>query len=269
MYIGRSLLIYIALKYKGVYSDMLDAVIKRRESPSLEELAHVEDEIKGYKALTYFDKEYPEYLKKIVGAPLVLFYKGDISLISDENLPRNLAVIGTREPTEYGINATKDIVYGVVDRFNIVSGLAIGIDGTAHEAAVEAKGKTIAVLGSGINNVYPPSNRLLYQRIIDSGGLVISEYPDDTMPDAFHFPLRNRIIVYFSNALVVTEAYEKSGTSITTTIASEVNKTVMAIPYPYEVKNSFCNQLINEGCFLVCSPEDVKYYMAIDNQKNI
>ena len=210
------------------------------------------------KTLTIMDPEYPLYLKQLHRPPIVLFYYGDISLINEENMKKNLAVIGTRSCTEYGLKETNRIVSELGKNCNIVSGLAKGIDAMAHQTALDVGTKTIAVLGSGINNPYPKENIELYKDIIKRGGLVVSEYPNFSSPLQFHFPIRNRLIAMFSKALLVTEAYDyNSGTGITARYAYSFNKKVMAIPYPADVLNSYCNYLIQEGAVLVRSAEDV------------
>lgn len=252
---GRELLIYLAIIHHGDYHRMMRAIYER-DYPDYLTMKKVVDALEC-KTITYVDIDYPEYLKKIQFAPLVIFYRGDISLIYPENFCNNLGVVGTRHPTEYGIIATRDIVAKVVHKLNIVSGLALGIDGIAQRMAVDSGGKTIGVLGSGFSNMYPLENYKLMEDIVASGGLVISEYPPDTPPAQNHFPFRNRIISVLSKMILVTEAYEKSGTSITVGFALGEGKTVMCVPYPITTENSFCNQLIYEGALIIRGADDV------------
>ena len=261
LYTGRELLIYLSVKYQGDYDLMMKA-IQSREDPDYGDVIEVVKSVRS-SVLTYFDPQYPSYFKKHRRAPLVLYYYGDISLIDENNFANNLSVIGTREPTEYGINATELILSGLGSRMTIVSGLAKGIDTIAHENALKNGAKTIAVLGSGLGNIYPAENALLARRIVKSGGLVITEYPFDVPPDIPHFPERNRIIAELSRGTLVTEAYARSGTSITVGFAIEFGRDVMCVPYPIDKADSYCNRLINEGACLVRNADDVIDYMEI------
>lgn len=259
-YTHREYLIYLSVKCNGEYFRLLSLLQHKEEATDLE----IEKAMKSIKSnvLTFFDEDYPAYLKKYDHPPLVLYYYGDISLISGPSMENSVAIIGTRSPTEYGLKVTREIVKGLVDSKVIVSGMAKGIDGEAHWEALRNKGKTVAVLGSGIDNIYPIENTDLYYQIINNGGLVISEHPNMVTPDSYHFPFRNRLIVQFSKGVVVTEAFEKSGTSITVGYALKTNKDVMCIPYPYYIKESFCNQLINEGSYLVRDSDDIKFILG-------
>ena len=200
------------------------------------------------------DKEYPPELKKVYRAPIVLYYYGDISLLYKEK--EALAVIGSRECTEVGRTITDQLVTELAPDFRIVSGLAKGIDAVAHESAIKAGGDTIAVLGSGIDYCYPYENYALY-RLIKEKGLVISEYPNFTMPTQISFPMRNRIIAGLSKGILITEAKKKSGTMITVRWAQMIDKDIMCVPYrPSD--ESGCNQLIKEGAFMVEDSDDVR-----------
>lgn len=264
----RNILIYNAIIYDGDYDSVLNASC-RVDDPDPRLVEKVVGELKC-KVLTMVDPDYPLYLKKHTRAPLVLFYYGDISLINDEHINSNLGIVGTRSPTDYGLMNTKKIVYEVAKDCVIVSGMADGIDGQAHRAAIEAGAKTVAVLGSGIDNPYPAVNLKLYSDIIESGGLVISEYPNMSPPTGIHFPIRNRLIAMFSKSLLVTEAYgTMSGTSITVTFALGMGKDVMCIPYPAEEINSFCNHLLYEGAKFVRDGRDVLIDMNLEPIKII
>ena len=261
---GRDLLIYLAIVCKGNYDEIIRAMEARLFDPPPYEVNRVVSKLKC-NVLTYLDPEFPRYLKYINSSPIVLFYYGDISLINDQNFKRNLAVVGTRNPTEYGIKMTQKLVYEVSYKANIVSGLAKGIDAVAHRSCIESEGKTIGVLGCGIDTVYPLENKKLYKDIVDHGGLIISEYPFDTEPHFSHFPFRNRLIAAFSRAVLVTEAYGYSGTSITVGFALEEGRDVMCIPYPIETKNdSFCNQLLFEGALFVRDGDDILSQLKLE-----
>lgn len=214
------------------------------------------EKIKGVKSkyITILDPEYPDYLKNVVMPPFVLYYYGDISLI--QNIEKNIAVVGTRKYSKYGESVTRKFVASLSKKLNIVSGLAVGIDSIAAEECLINKGKTIAVLGSGIDYPYPPSNTPLYKQIKQKG-LIISEYPGELAPLPACFPFRNRIIVGLSKNVLITEAKMKSGTSITANIALDMGETVMCVPERI-VNESLCNFLVSVGgAKLVISPEDI------------
>ena len=177
--------------------------------------------------LSFLDNSYPDNLLNTYDYPFVLFYKGDISLLSQDSI----SIVGTRLPSPYGIDIVNTFVPQLVDN-NIVtvSGLAIGIDTEVHRITLEYKGKTIAVLGSGLNRVYPKQNTYLYSEIIEQGGLVISEYHPNLQASKYTFPKRNRIIAAISPVLLVVEAGLKSGSLITAKYASSYSRTVMACP---------------------------------------
>lgn len=246
----REILIYYALKHEGEWKKIYSAIRNHEE---------VEDDYKERigliksKVVTIFDEDYPKYLKDITNPPFVLFYYGDLSLISDMN--HNLTVVGSRDYSEYGKEKTIEFVNELSENYNIVSGLAKGIDAIAHQSAIESGGKTVAVLGSGIDNCYPFENIELY-REIKNNHLLISEYPDMVEPKAEHFPTRNRLVAAFSKGILVTEAYEKSGTLITVRLGLAMSREIMCIPYPANI-NSYCNRLIFDGSYMADSPLDV------------
>lgn len=250
----RNILIYFAIKYQGDYRLIMNA-IKEKEKVDEEELKKIKN--RNYKAITILDDDYPFELKSIYMPPFVLFYKGDISLINGKN---KLAVIGSRKPSEYGINATKKILDELFLQCEaiIVSGMASGIDSIAHLSSLEHKMKTIAVLGCGIDYCYPSEN-LMLKKEIEKNGLVLSEYPDKTVPNKNFFPLRNRIIAGISKAVLVTDAKIKSGTQITIRFALEQGKEIYAIPHSI-FDNSFCNELIKQGAVPVLKGQDLEEF---------
>ena len=209
-----------------------------------------------YKFITIFDEEYPEWLRKIYMPPFVLYYIGDISLI--KNIDRSLAVIGTRNPSPFYANKTYETVYNINKDVIIVSGLARGIDGIAHKAALDSGKRTIAILGSGFDNIYPPENLELFERIKQQN-LVLSEYPYGVGPDTDHFPMRNRLIAGLSKLTFVSQAALRSGTSITVRCTLEQGKDVLCFPSE-DLGNSACNLIIKEGGILVESSEDINQY---------
>jgi len=209
--------------------------------------------------------EYPEILRHIYNAPGALFVEGKI-LASDSNA---VAIVGTRHATDYGLRQCEKLSFDLAVRgITVVSGMALGIDTAAHRGAIEAGGRTIAVLGSGHNNIYPPENRKLYGEIVKNGA-VVSEYPPDTFPLKTNFPKRNRIISGMSRGVVVIEAPERSGALITANFALEQGREVFAMPGNISsAKSSGTNRLIKEGAKLVENVRDIleelKHVMDID-----
>ncbi len=197
---------------------------------------------KDIKVVTVLDEEYPKSLLPYADMPVILYCKGDVSLLNGDCF----AVIGTRFPTRYGIRATEDFVSSLADRFVIVSGMARGIDSCAHRTALKAGGKTIAVFGCGVDMIYPPENHALYRDII-TYGLAISEYEPGTAANSFLFPARNRIISGLSRSVLVTEAGLKSGTMLTINSAIEQGKDVFCVPGSiYSSASSGVNRSIRE-----------------------
>ena len=186
------------------------------------------------KTLKFADKEYPQLLKQIYNYPQKLFYRGDLKVLEKPSI----AIVGTRRPTEYGEYMAEKIVkeLSILD-VNIVSGLAKGIDTIAHETALECGLSTVAILGSGIENIYPPANIEL-AKAIEENGLVMSEFEGDIEPASFHFPMRNRIISGLSLATIVIEAPEKSGALITAKYALDQGREIFVIPGDIEREQS-------------------------------
>ncbi len=198
---------------------------------------------------------YPSLLKEIYHPPKNLYYKGSLN----KRGRYLLAIVGTRKPTPYGIKITTDLAKSVASRnVVIVSGLAYGIDSIAHQAALDVGGCTWAVLGAGLDLIYPARHRKLAENIIDSGGALISEYKPGTPPLRQHFPARNRIISGLSLGTLVIEAPSKSGALITAYFALEQNREVLAIPGDVNRVNSIgTNSLIKQGAKIVTNVDDV------------
>ena len=201
-------------------------------------------------------KYYPERLRNIDSPPKQLYCLGNLELL---NYKANIAIIGSRSCSLYGERAAKDFAYNLAKEcVCIVSGLARGIDSFSHIGALNAKGKTIAVLGSGLDNIYPKENIKLVEEIIKNNGLVISEYPLGTKPLKYHFPARNRIISGLSDSILVVEARRNSGTNITVDFALEQGKDVFVIPGNiYSKTSDGTNFLITEGAIPVLSYKDI------------
>lgn len=206
------------------------------------------------KVITWLDDEYPRHLLEIYDPPPVLFMQGEL-VSSDE---WSVGVVGTRRATSYGKHVTRTIVTDLVQAgVTIVSGLARGIDGFAHRAALEVGGRTIAVLGSGLANIYPPEHRELAQQIRENGAL-FSEFPPHTKPEASNFPRRNRIISGLSLGVIVVEAGKRSGALITARYALDQGREVLAVPGNITAKSSQgTNRLIQEGAKPVLHANDV------------
>ena len=200
--------------------------------------------------------KYPELLKHISDAPFLLYVKGRGSKI---NLDKTIAIVGTRRITPYGEKVTKKLVHDLVaSGFTIVSGMAYGVDAVAHRAAIDAGGKTIAVLGCGIDIIAPPSNKKLYYDIINGNGAVISEMPLGLRPEKGLFVARNRIISGLSHGVVVTEGADDSGALITARNAGEQGREVFAVPGPVTSPYSRGpSRLLRNGAALVESADDI------------
>lgn len=201
---------------------------------------------------------YPPCLLDLDAPPAGLYLRGDAAaLVAFHELPR-VAVVGTRRASSYGLAAAAEIA-GVFARSGVcvLSGLALGVDGRAHRAALEGRGLTVAVLGCGIDVVYPRRHRDLYSRV-ERGGALISEYPPGTLPTPWAFPERNRLLAALSDAVVVVEAPLRSGALITAERAMELGREVFAVPGPILGGGSDgCNRLIYDGAGIVLDPDDL------------
>lgn len=191
------------------------------------DFAEIESQLEKYgvKVVTVLDEEYPNSLYKVEDMPLLLYCRGDINLLKADCF----TVVGTRYPTRYGVRVTEDFVAKLSERFCIVSGLARGVDAIAHRTALESGGKTIGVLGCGVDIIYPADNADLYREILKVG-LIISEYDLGTVANSYNFPARNRIVSGLSRGVLVTEAGAKSGTMITINCAEEQGVAVFCVP---------------------------------------
>lgn len=211
------------------------------------------------------DNIYPDILREINNPPKRLYAIGNISLLNR----KSVAIVGSRNSSEYGEKMTKKITKELVENnIVIVSGMANGIDTIAHETCIENYGETIAVLGSGFGYIYPKGNEKLFYKIIDCGGLVLSEYPISTPVNMKNFPKRNRIISGISMGTLVIEAAYRSGTSITAKLAKLQNKKVFCIPHSLGDKNSYGTiRLIQNGAILVRNGDDIIKKLGLDCDK--
>ncbi len=217
------------------------------------EIQRLEEQGAGF--LTHDCAEYPDRLREIYDPPPVLWYRGETALLS---LP-GIAVVGTRHPSPYGAGMAQMLSRDLANRgVVILSGMARGVDTESHRGAIEAKGKTVAVWGTGIDVIYPKENKKLAEQILLSGGCIITEFPTGTFPAPQNFPLRNRVLSGMSIGVLVIEAAENSGTRITARCAMEQNRDVYAVPGNVTNKNAWGpNTLIKQGAKLTATWEDV------------
>ena len=216
--------------------------------------------------IEYASDSYPERLRNIKNPPSRLYVKGNIEILNEIGI----AVIGSRTNTQYGEKMCKRFVKGLVEyNINIISGLAFGIDSIAHKTCLKNSGKTIAVLPSGLENIYPAQHKELAQAIIDSGGLLISEYENNVKADSKKFLERNRIVAGLGIGTLVVEGGARSGTSVTAKYTIEGEKPVFCIPSSLEnIKGKGTNELIQNGSNLVTDVEDIlNYYEDIIFEK--
>jgi DNA processing protein len=217
--------------------------------------------------VTILDNAYPRLLKETYAPPALLYYIGSLPTEGDTCI----GVVGNRANSGYGQRVTHDIASQLASAgVTVVSGLALGVDAIAHAAAVEANAPTVAVLGSGINMIYPRTNYTLAEKIIATGGCVLSEFCLGTEPYKSNFPRRNRLIAGLSKAVIVTEAGEKSGSLITAKFALEANREVMAVPHSiYNVGSMGPHQLLRDGAHLVTCGNDVLLALNIESVETI
>lgn len=213
---------------------------------------------RGYAIVTLADPDYPQLLRQIPDPPLFLYTHGRL-----ESSPAKLAMVGSRNATDYGMTTTKSLSGTLASLgLTIVSGMARGIDTAAHEGALAVGGKTIAILGSGLERIYPAENKGLFQRISESGAIV-SEFPLMTEPEAHNFPIRNRIISGMTLGTVVVEATKNSGSLITARLAVEQNREVFAVPGSIQsFKSMGTHTLIKQGAKLVEHAQDIVEELA-------
>jgi len=222
--------------------------------------AAAEDELNrtlenGGRILSPSDEGYPERLREIYGPPAVLWTRGSVELLSRPGI----AVVGTRHPSTYGSGIAEMLARDLAARnLVILSGMARGVDTSAHKGALAAKGRTVAVWGTGIDVIYPKENKRLAEQIVEGGGTIVSEYPLGTFPAPQNFPVRNRILSGMSIGVLVIKAAEHSGTRITARLAMEQNREIYAVPGNVTNKNAWGpNTLIKQGAKLTATWEDV------------
>ncbi|WP_123054063.1 DNA-processing protein DprA [Clostridium sp. JN-1] len=223
--------------------------------------------IQGIKSISFYDKDYPIKLKNISDYPAVLFYKGNIGRLN-QNL--NVAVVGSRNYTLYGKNSTELISRELSKNgISIISGMARGIDTFAHSGSLMENGFTCAVLGCGIDVVYPKQNKKLYD-LISEKGCVISEFIPGTKPFSYNFPVRNRIISGLSDLIIVVEAGEKSGSLITAGLALDQGRDVMSVPGSiFKEQSKGTNKLIREGAYVFTDFKDIFEVLGVEYNNKV
>jgi DNA processing protein len=236
----------------GLSERCVRELMRAKETYTVEQVLR---ELRGnnIEPIFWFENDYPENLKNIYNPPFILYKKGPLKLSG-----LAIGIVGSRRVTDYGIQVTEKLSGGLArSGITIVSGLALGVDSVAHRSAIDAEGNTIAVIGCGLNQVYPSSNLALGKQIMENGA-IISEFPFGTTPQKQNFPARNRIISGLSMGLLVTEAAECSGSLITATAALDQNKEVFAVPGSIFNKNSMgTNNLIKAGARPVTDIQDI------------
>ena len=248
---NREKIIYFALKYKGNWQKIYDAFKNKEEMDDnyyFSEMKKI-----NYKVVTIIDDDYPSQFKTIYQPPFALFYYGNLSLLKNRFI---LGVVGSREASEYGKKACCKIIDSLKDQdVIIVSGLAKGIDGEAHQSAINNNLKTVAVLGTGIDYCYPKENLSIYQNI-KKNGLLISEYPYKEVVSKNSFVLRNRLIAALSSKLLIPEVKEKSGTLITIRFGIDFGKEILVVPSSIFLP-TYNNQLIYQGATPIMDGKDI------------
>lgn len=238
-------LLYYAVKYRGDYHRISKALITNEKWEKI---------IYDGKYITLMDEDYPDLLLSLKYKPWVLFYEGNLDLLKE----KMIGVVGSREMSNYGCYCVDCLMSHLNQMYGIVSGMARGIDGYAHQKAINNKRATIGIIGCGLNIVYPKENASLYDNM-KKHHLILSEYPNDTKPLAHHFPWRNRIIAALSESLIVVEAKAKSGTMISVNEALELSKPIYCFPHRFNDEIGIgCNILIEQGSGMINKIEDIE-----------
>lgn len=243
------------IKVDGIDENIINNM---KEEKSISNLTKIKEYMNKYhiKLINIYDAEYPDKLKNIYSPPIVIYVQGNIDLLNE----KSIAMIGCRNCTSYGKNVALKLSYDIAKRdITVISGLAKGIDALSHIGALNAKGKTIAVLGTPHSNIYPKENYMLYTKILQNKGAVISEYSPFSKTEKSDFAKRNRIISGLSDGVLVVEAREKSGTMITVDFALDQGKNVYAVPGNINSITSIgTNKLIKEGAIPVTDEKDIE-----------
>jgi len=238
---------------EGLHRQVVQGIVQRRFSQDPQSVLR-DLETEGARMVIFSDPEYPEPLREIHDPPMVLYTKG----LTIPGKATFVAVVGSRNATPYGVKTAENLAQGLARRgLGIVSGLARGIDSAAHWGCLSGRGFGVGVLGTGIDAVYPPSNKKLFDVMVEKGAL-ITEFPLKTPPEPKNFPIRNRLISALSRGVIVVEATMKSGSLITASMALEQGREVFAVPGSvHSFKSKGCHFLIKQGASLVENADDV------------
>lgn len=242
---------------EGLNSKAIKGITYERSSRSREPQQLLEEHLRHNPQFWTPDaSEYPRLLLEIPSPPPLLYYRGQVSLSENQGTTPLVGIVGTRYPTEYGKRWTERITTALVQHgFGIVSGMAAGIDAVAHRSCLQAGGRTIAVLGTGVDKIYPDSNRQLYYQIQERG-VLFSEYPTNTKPERGNFPARNRIIAGLCRAVLIMEAPMKSGALITARFANDFGRDVYVLPGSLDNSQAVgCLELLNRGAHVILGEE--------------
>ena len=245
------------LIYYKFTDKIIDKIMDLNYRKNLEnELKYLEKN--NIEIISFLDNRYPIKLLQIPDFPICIYVRGNVGILNN----KSIGIVGSRDATDYGKNVARSVSKKVADEgYNVISGLARGIDKYSHLGALDSKiGKTIAVLGTGVDeeSIYPLENKRIYERILEEGGSIISEYPIKTKPISYNFPARNRIISGLSDNILVVEAGIYSGSLITTDFALEQGKDIWAVPGNIFSKNSGgTNRLISEGANIFINVDDL------------
>lgn len=243
------------LKIKGFNDTLADYILDKEKRENINK--YIESMKKeNVNIITIRDKEYPKILKTIYDYPISLFIKGNAKLLNNPSI----GIVGCRNASPYGIKVAQYLSYYLSkEGINIISGLAKGIDSYSHIGAIRAKGKTIGIIGNGLDIIYPKENQYLYNKILEEKGAIVSEYPLGVEPTKMNFPARNRIISGMSKGIIVIEAKKKSGTLITVDFALEQGRDVYVVPGNIDSINSIgTNDLIKQGAKIVTTYKDIE-----------
>lgn len=238
----------------GLPRELVDRVVSQRRAVDPSGLGE-RLEADGLHVITYLDSSYPVTLRSLIGGPAVLFVLGQPEALGAPAV----AVVGTRKPSPYGVEVTRAVARDLACAgVTVISGLAVGVDAAAHQGAVDAGGRTVAVLGSGLHRLYPRENAGLAEAIIERGGAVISQFRPETLPNEGTFVTRNRLVAALSRGVVVTQAPEGSGALRTAEFARELGRPVFVVPGPVTSRlHNGCHELLRRGGRAVRSGLDV------------
>lgn len=229
-------------------------------------LNYVLDELdrKGVEVITFLSRDYPESLEQIDIKPLILYAKGKVELLKSEGF----GIVGSRKSLPLSISLAEEYVKALSNNFTFVTGIAEGVDTAVIKRALQEGANVISVIAGGFDNIYPSSNKDLFDKVCEKG-LAISEYPPKVSPKPYYFPIRNRIIAGLSKGVLIVSGAKKSGTLYTAEYAGEYGKDLFAIPYSVGIKSGEgCNDLIKNGAILTDTPQDIIEFYGIENTQS-